>query len=454
MNTIIATGNWDVILPGSVWTIMGISYSPTGGPDGDRTDPPVFANNRYLTFQPNNSAPQRGHGPNALRQQGCIWGTTLSDNAKWSFEKAQGSDSFWTLAPAHDPLKQISWRTAGGSYESQMSYETSYTPTNNRRWWLPQFLNLITYNGQQVPTIFLGTQENQTQGISNPYNDANQFSNIGLVPSQEQGSAQILILVQGGEPLLRSYCQGAALPTQVCRTFCSNADISCAEELNSYCNLGTLFEDVCQNYCSGKNADCDSRLTVQCAATLAAEGGDINKFLETSINVDVCGCFLKADVYVNFQKALEQDSGSTLSGDAKNCFFPYCNSSKLRPFNWKNRPPTQVCPSNTTCVNKVTINNDGTIGPVSINQNVKGCKSITGGGNTPNPTPSPNPTPTPTPNNGGATAGGGDKKNQQRKDYFFVLIIAFVVLVIFVLILKITFFHHKHSSSVTHYSRH
>lgn len=191
-------------------------------------------------------------------------------------------------------------------------------------------------------------------------------------------------------------CTGKDLVTagNVCNLLCQvkeNQEV-CFTPYLDYCftksgNETNIFkEDRCRNFFIDFNktvrpkTELDKALNGYCKAKYPDPGG-LNKILQANpIDQNLCGCHMQPEQYANFIKSLEDSLNlpSSTLGINERCLFTPCAASGF---------PTAVIGKICTvpkCLVISSINNNGTIGGVTVNQSAN-CANIskkTGSGGT------------------------------------------------------------------------
>ena len=194
-------------------------------------------------------------------------------------------------------------------------------------------------------------------------------------------------------------CNAQSINNAQCVNYCNDANNlgTCLPDYLSYClnptaptigtnlNCQNFFQTYLGNAKYGPNAKIDNGLNAYCAAKYKNFADLFNG--TNQIDKDLCGCHMPNELYVQFASELSQryPSLSNLGnlGVNNRCIVPQCSSS---PYPSTVSRITCALPN---CLNVATFNNDGTLGPVTVNQSGN-CASISGGGG-----------------NGGGSNGGG-----------------------------------------------
>ena len=208
-------------------------------------------------------------------------------------------------------------------------------------------------------------------------------------------------------------CNAQSIDNPACVTYCTANQSACLSDYLTYClnptnpTIGTNqnCQNFFQNYISknGPNAQIDAGLSTYCSSKYKNFADLFNG--DNQVDKDLCACHMPNQLYVDFASELSQryPSLSNLGnlGVNNRCIVPQCSSS---PYPSTVSRATCALPN---CLNVATFNNDGTLGPVTVNQ-TGNCASISGGGGTPNPTSTPTPpgpttppSPTTTPSSSG-----------------------------------------------------
>jgi len=156
---------------------------------------------------------------------------------------------------------------------------------------------------------------------------------------------------------LKSYCavpdtSGVArMETDTkCQTWCNQFPQECAQFKSDYCRGHRLETEMCRTYCAEKDTNCDAKLEEYCNSI----------GVEQALKSPLCGCFLGDGFYGNYFKSLTaQVSSPSGIPPIKECYFPKCASSNMKPYQYKQEATT--CPDVNQCINEVNINNDGSI---------------------------------------------------------------------------------------------
>lgn len=111
--------------------------------------------------------------------------------------------------------------------------------------------------------------------------------------------------------------------------------------LNQYCEDGKLGTRICRQYCGDTNTNCDQRIERYCKSL------DPKVALDKD-HSDVCGCFMGNQFYKGYFDELRKRFNFPVSAPPSHvCYFDYCTSSNLKPYNYKQNPTK--CPDVLNC---------------------------------------------------------------------------------------------------------
>lgn len=218
--------------------------------------------------------------------------------------------------------------------------------------------------------------------------------------------------------LFKGYClktEGDGTPYAVSRQECIELkyldERMYYEVLSTVCRGQQLAKRVCMSYCGERNVNCDERIEEFCKSMKPRDA------LGTQYS-DLCGCFMGNRFYKGyFDEISKRYKFPPVTSPNHVCYFDYCASSNMRPYNEKQTPTK--CPDVMMCFQNVNIDmsESGTInsGDIIIRQSnecssikrrcdkdsdcskVPGTRCISGECSVPQPTPGPGPQPNPQP---------------------------------------------------------
>jgi len=110
--------------------------------------------------------------------------------------------------------------------------------------------------------------------------------------------------------------------------------------VNTYCKDDKLHTRVCRQHCGDTNVNCDERIESYCKS-LGAKALDKD-------HSDVCGCFMGNQFYKGYFDELKKKFNFPGTAPPSHvCYFDYCASSNLKPYNYKQNPAK--CPDVMNC---------------------------------------------------------------------------------------------------------
>jgi len=181
------------------------------------------------------------------------------------------------------------------------------------------------------------------------------------------------------ESILKQYCTANINDTFCQTTFKNDYPGDYADVMATTC----LYQNDAGQYPWLTNPNCIAWMNGNPLATTTLQDFCADKSGNSTYN-NICGCYYPQSVYTTFFNQLSSKYNIPPGYQLPQCGFPTCTEAQIHP------PMSNPCPSENflSCINIANINNDGTIGNVTLNQS-NTCDITTIA-----PTPAPAPAPT------------------------------------------------------------
>lgn len=241
----------------------------------------------------------------------------------------------------------------------------------------------IDYLSNTLGTLFPGATELFNRPIINKYVTTNPRLNSSYQTLRQ----------------LYNQCNNNSDPT-TCATLCQQFPQACKNTLDlcqtprqsspfyqQVCNNPAFKQSVCANSSLPNNVTTDF-CRDYCTTNNCNRAFEAFCSIPSNFNDPNCGCFLPTSFYDNYYQQLQQRLGVELLSTQKECTYPPCAGSNIKPAGFT------TCPPITQCINQVTVDNAGNItGNIDVNTSTQCAQFLP----SPSPTSTPLPTSTPSP---------------------------------------------------------
>lgn len=236
--------------------------------------------------------------------------------------------------------------------------------------------------------------------------------------------------------LIQNYCAiGDNIEGSVCQSIYNDQSdplfvgpMILSPVLKNYCTGSNLLQPICTAFCQLKDINCDIPIAAACASEGSAGISNGSPYQ------NLCACWTTPMSQTACDQLSAQYPGANISCNMSlpQCNNPLCSSATaMKPWSVKTGQDGQ-CPNTLQCIQSITVNNDGTVGAVTISAN-QDCQQITNN-NTPPPsaghapTISTPPASTPTPVSTPASTTLQKIENMSTTTKIIIIVIIFLIL--------------------------